>query len=105
MDSMEVLKNLSNDQSELFQKLEALFDSDGWTVVETWAKNKAEAARNRAAYASSWEENRMAVGAEAVYNEFANLPSSTMNDFEAMAMANVEKEEDEHADSMVAHQS
>lgn len=105
MDTMEVLKNLDSGQQERFMKLEKLFETEGWALVVDWAKAKAEDAKSRAAHSSSWEENRVFVGQEAVYLMVANLQSSSDAEFAALAEANAVSELENSDDGAVDYQS
>jgi len=102
---MEVLKNLDDNQTDRYMKLERVFESDGWPLLEEWFTQKAEVARQRAAHANSWDENRIAVGQEGAYTELVNLRDSTMQQFEVAAEANLDREQEDEEDEAIAHQS
>lgn len=98
MDTMEILKNLTADQQESFIKLEETFGTDGWGLLKKWAEDRAVAAKDRAAYAGSWEENRIAVGAEQVYLQIASLGDSFVTEFAELAEANMLSVRDDPSD-------
>lgn len=105
MDSMEIIKNLDDGQTDRFMKLEKMFESDGWTLIAEWAATQAEFAHNAAAYAGSWEENRMAVGSEKVYLAVAKLRDAVLQEFQGIAEAKLAEAEENSEDDMISHQS
>lgn len=67
---------------ERYMALEKLFASDGWKIVMALATNSAATALQRAAVASTWEENRMSLGNSLAWNAISNMEGSAEADFE-----------------------
>jgi hypothetical protein len=84
---LEQIKYLSNEEKDRYAKLERLFSSDGWTLVEEWAKQLHSDATARVLSATSWDVNRVFTGARAAYNEVATLREATEEQFVQMAEA------------------
>lgn len=80
--SLDDLKFLDNEKKTEYMVLERLFDQPGWKVVVAHAQQWGELAQKRAAFAKTWEDNRIAVGAAAVYNQIANLEEITGAEYE-----------------------
>lgn len=80
--SLDDLKFLDNEKKTEYMTLERLFDQPGWKILVERAQQWALLAEKRAAFARSWDDNRIAFGAAAVYNQFANLEEITSTEFE-----------------------
>lgn len=74
-----------------YMALEQLFAQPGWKLVVALAKQNATAQVQRAAFAASWADNRIAVGNGAAWNTIATLEEATMADYERM-VAETERE-------------
>lgn len=86
---LEQLKYLTDDQKERYVTLERTFETKGWVIVEAWAKQRAIEQLERAAYASNWEEHRVATGARLAYEQIANLREDTEKEFTMIAETNM----------------
>jgi hypothetical protein len=84
------IQYLNDAEKDRYVKLERLFTSDGWSLVEEWAKQQRENATGRLINANSWEEHRVMTGVRAVYAEVENLRESTEATFAQIAAANKE---------------
>jgi hypothetical protein len=82
---LEQLALLDDDSKDHYVKLERMFDTQGWAVIEEWARVNSEAQFQRAAFAGSWEENRIALGARMVYEQIRTMRDSTEAEFAAKA--------------------
>lgn len=60
-----------------YMALEHLFAQPGWKVVTALADQKAAEQVQRAAFAQSWDANRLAIGNGAAWNEIKNLEEAT----------------------------
>lgn len=87
---LDKLKFLNNEQKARFSQLEALFRSDGWELVEEWAKQHRESATANLISANTWEKNRLFTGAREAFGLVENLRAATEAEFEALASANEE---------------
>ena len=96
----EDLKYLTDEQKTRYMMLDRLFNQPGWAVVVELAKTRAMEQRDRAAFAKSWDDNRTALGAGFVYNEFSQLQETTDMEFAQLALnakqAAQEEDETEH---------
>ena len=84
------LQNLTDEQQQRYMSLERLMESDGWPLIAEWAAAEAEAAKQRALNAQTWEENRIAVGQLFVFEQVAQLDEGIENEFRQLATSNVE---------------
>ena len=89
------LKYLEPDERERYMKLERLFGTPGWDVIARWAEMNRDEARDRAASAQTWEENRIAVGMRMAYDMFAQLQKVHELEFEELARERRAAKEDE----------
>lgn len=71
------LNALKPSERARYMSLEQLFSQPGWKVVVALAKQNAEEQRNRAAFANSWADNRLAIGNSAAWNAIAQLEEQT----------------------------
>lgn len=81
----EQLNALAPEQRERYMELERLFASKGWRVVIKTAQTNMEAAHNAAANASSWADNRMAIGNRAAWQQIVNMEEQTEAIYESVA--------------------
>lgn len=97
---LDQIQNLTNEQKDAYLKMERLFDSPGWGIVEKFAKERHEVATNRLLHAKSWDENRIFTGARDAIELFVNLRENTEAEFVQLAAANLANklstEEDEN---------
>ena len=105
LDTMNLLKNLTPDQSARYAAFEELFDSKGWKYIMEWAKGQETYARNAAAHANSWDENRICVGREETYKQFVNLSKGILAEFEVIADAKANADEEDEGSMDIASQS
>lgn len=82
---LEMLKYLSDEDKTRYMVLERLFAQPGWALLVEEMAKRALAAKDRAAFAQSWDQNRLAIGGGIVYNEIANMQDLTETEFEQKA--------------------
>lgn len=82
---LEQLARLNDAEKDRYVKLERMFDTPGWKIVEDWARQNAQQQMLRAAHATSWEQHQMATGARLVYETVASLRDTTEAEFTAKA--------------------
>ncbi len=78
MDMMEVFKWIPDDEKERLTQLEETFSTPGWKAIVEWAKEQSDDSILRAATATSWADNRIAVGNQQAFFQFANFAESTL---------------------------
>lgn len=71
------LNALKPEDRRKYMAFEALFGSTGWKYLVTLAKHNAAEAVQRAAFANSWAENRMAIGNGAAWDAISKLEEQT----------------------------
>lgn len=98
---LEDLKYLTDEQRERYMTMERLFEQPGWTLVEKWAGINRDEAKERAANAQSWEDNRIAVGLRIAYDTFSKMRD--INEREYMQLAQDQREEQEE-DNELEHE-
>ena len=76
---------LTPGQKERYSKLESLFEHPGWAIVEQWAQLNADEHRDRAAFAQTWDANRVSVGARTAFALVVNLRNATEAEFAQLA--------------------
>lgn len=81
----EQLNTLSAPERERYMELERLFASKGWKIVLAMAKDNANAAFAIGANASSWAQNREALGNRTCWMSILGLEDSTQQLFENKA--------------------
>lgn len=89
------LKHLTDEQKTRYMQLERLFAQPGWDLVEALAQELAMSAKDRAAFAKSWDANRIAVGQGYAYSHIASLRDNTEKEYEALASAAAQKVADQ----------
>lgn len=72
-------------QAERYHRLESLFAHPGWAIVEQWAQQNADEHRDRAAYAQTWDANRVSVGARTAFALVVGLRDATEAEFARLA--------------------
>jgi hypothetical protein len=82
---LEVIKYLDDSAKNRYAKLERLFDSDGWKICVKLFGELAEMAKDRAANAQTWEDNRFAAGQRYAYTHFTKLEDVTEAEFQKLA--------------------
>lgn len=95
---LEHIKYLSDDAKNRYAMLERLFDSPGWALVVKLAAEWSETAKERAASAQTWEDNRFAAGQRFAYYHFTKLEEATELEFQQMA-EKAKEQEDETPDA------
>jgi len=98
---MEQLNALPPADRNRYLALEKLFAMPGWKIVVALAKQNSEAAVQRAAFATSWGDNRLAIGNGYAWNEIQQLETATEKTYatmavEALTAANADKLSEEH---------
>lgn len=74
---LDALKFLDDNDKERYMVLERLFNQPGWQLVVALATQSALDAKERAAFATSWDQNRLAVGSGLAYTHISNLQNIT----------------------------
>ena len=72
---LQEIQNLNDGDKDRYLKMERLFEQPGWKLLTEWAELNEKAQKERAAFAQSWEENRISIGKTLVYQTVANFPS------------------------------
>lgn len=89
------ISHLTAEQKDHYVKLERMFGTPGWLLLEQWAEKSAIEQKERAALATTWDQNRIAVGALSAYQQVAGLQEATEREFEALAEDQQSKTKDE----------
>jgi hypothetical protein len=76
------LKFLSDEDKERYMSLERLWSQPGWALVVELAKQLASGHRDRATFANTWEQNRMALGSALAYDHISRLQEITETEYE-----------------------
>lgn len=79
---------LTDEQKENARAAEELFGSKGWDTILSYLKLREQVEQQRALHATSWDVNRLATGAMAVFSELQNLPQSIDAELTALALQN-----------------
>lgn len=82
----EQLNALNEADRARYSSMEKLFASTGWKYVVALAKANVAEAKERGALASSWPENRIAMGAALAWNSISTLEEQTEAVYEAKAL-------------------
>lgn len=82
---IEQLNVLSPEHRERYMELERLFASKGWKIVKAMSEANAKAAHDAAANASSWADNRLAIGNRGAWMMVANLEEQTEQVYEDLS--------------------
>ncbi len=85
MDMTELLKWLPEEAQQRLLQLETTFGSEGWKTVVGWAQEARDATILRGAQATSWEDNRIALGQSRVYDEVINMAERIFTEYANMA--------------------
>ena len=88
----EQIKHLPDELKDRWRKLEKVFDSQGWALIEELAQQRRDDARNRQLNANTWDIALVHRGVALAYNELANLREVTEHEFAAISAANAEVE-------------
>lgn len=80
---LEDLVHLDAAQKDRYMALERLFESDGWHIVKAWADQCAGEHLLRIVNSTSWDQNRVAVGARIAFLQMLNLEGSTEAEYSA----------------------
>lgn len=76
------LQFLSDEDKERYMSLERLWEQPGWQLVVQLATQLAIANKDRATFATSWEQNRMALGSAFAYDHISRLQELTEAEYE-----------------------
>ncbi len=85
MDVMEMLKHLNESDKEVWLKLESTFTSSGWKIVVEMAEDGFKQSQSRANRAQTWEENRIEVGRQMVYEDIIGMADRTYHQYSHIA--------------------
>jgi predicted DNA binding protein len=86
---------LTDQQKQKYMSLMRMFESDGWKIMDAWASANSDEARERAAMAATWEENRIYAGQRVVYDIVRKLPEINEQEYAILAQQNREAKEEE----------
>jgi len=89
-----LLKYLSDESQTRLKALEEMFDTAGWKLFQEHMIEKTKLTKAEVFNASTWEDNRLLIGALGVLNGFLAMKDSVVNEFTALAEANKEVEEE-----------
>ena len=84
----DILVWLTDEQKEQARAAEELFGSNGWETILKYLKLREQVEQQRALHATSWDVNRLATGAMAVFSELQNLPQAIEAELTALALQN-----------------
>lgn len=84
----DVLAWLTDEQKGQARAAEELFGSKGWETVLAYLKVREQVEQQRALHATSWDVNRLATGAMAVFSELQSLPQAIEAELTALALQN-----------------
>ena len=87
MDSMEIMKWLSEVQAERFVQLEETFATPGWKILSEWARVKSLEAFSMAANANTWEECKEAQGAKKAMEDVSDWDKLFLQEFKLAALS------------------
>ena len=62
LSDQEIYQQLTGVELDRFLKLQATFESDGWSIIQEWCATKEVEAGVSGANAASWEDNREQYG-------------------------------------------
>ena len=94
METVDIFKNLTEEQKSEFLKLQKTFESDGWPLLLQRANEQLEDLKPRATYANTWDENRVTIGMMAILEAFIALEEQINSEFEQLAEKNLNPEAD-----------
>ena len=84
---LQMLKYLSDEDKTRYMVLERLFAQAGWKLLVEECQKWALAAKDRAAFAQTWDQNRLAVGNGFAYDHISRLEEITETEYEQKAEA------------------
>ncbi len=84
---MNDIKFLSDADKTRYMMYDRLFSTTGWAAVVALCTELAAQATNRAAFAKSWDDNRLAIGNGYAYTHIANLQDLTETEYQQKADA------------------
>lgn len=84
---MNDIKFLSDEDKTRYMMYDRLFSTTGWAAVVSLCVELAAQATNRAAFAKSWDDNRLAIGNGYAYTHIANLQDLTETEYQQKADA------------------
>jgi len=79
------IQRLSPEQRGLYKQLEDVFGMPGWKIIVQWAAQNMQDQHNRAALATSWDANRLNVGAAAAFGRMVALRDAMETEYAALA--------------------
>ena len=95
LSATEIAQHLGEKELDRFLKLQELFETPGWKLLQEYAQAQAFAALTAGAAAQSWEQNRVQYGMRLVWDDISNMDTRMMNEFEQLALSNREDSEAE----------
>lgn len=84
---MNDIKFLSDEDKTRYMMYDRLFSTVGWAAVVALCTELASQATNRAAFAKTWDDNRLAIGNGYAYTHVANLQDLTEAEYQGKADA------------------
>lgn len=94
----DILNELTDNERDQYAKLENLFMHPGWALAQEIFELGAKESYQRAAFAQSWEQNRMAVGEHSVWSRVVNLSEYVETNFRELAHQRVVAKASEEID-------
>lgn len=95
---LDQIKHLTNEQKDRYMALTRMFEMPGWAIIKKWADLNHDESRERAASASTWDQNRIAVGERIVYDVLRKMEDITEREYSALAEDNARANESEVSD-------
>jgi hypothetical protein len=90
---LEQLNELPPVDRDRYMQLEKLFAQPGWKIVVKGAQENIATAMRQAAFATSWDHNRAAIGNMSAWQSIANMEKDTQAGFlQKLADLQVERE-------------
>lgn len=88
MESMEMLRNLSDAQKDAYMNLERVFDSKGWQSILKDLESQLQSSNTVVANAKSWEDYKYSQGYRDCLINMVNLRERAVAEFESLAEDN-----------------
>lgn len=86
---LEQIKYLTDDQKDKYLDYERTFESKGWGYVKGWLLGQIQEQVQRALFASSWEDHRVATGMRIAFEQMLSLHENVEAEFVSAAEANM----------------
>lgn len=83
--NQEQINYLNAEQRARYKLLDSLYSSEGWKLIEAFAKAERATQEQRMIHAPNWEAHRYAKGAADAYSVFIAMADQFESEFSAMA--------------------